>query len=104
MSLQIFQIESHIERICVILSHKSRAIRHMAARCLSVWADIMAEKVMPIIAKRVVPRLDAGEDDVTRQGAIEAIWCIVDRLGLNLLPYIVLLVVPVLGKHSLMQL
>ena len=70
----------------------------MASRCLSVWAGIMPEKVMPIIAKKVVPRLDAGENDVTRQGAIEAIWCVVDRLGLNLLPYIVLLVVPVLGK------
>lgn len=53
---------------------------------------------MPIIAKKVVPRLDAGENDVTRQGAIEAIWCIVDLLGLHLLPYIVLLVVPVLGN------
>lgn len=82
----------------MILSHNIRAVRHMASRCLSVWADIMPQKVMPIIAKQVVPRLDAGENDVTRQGAIEAIWCIVDRLGLNLLPYIVLLVVPVLGK------
>ncbi len=84
----------------MILSHNIRAVRHMASRCLSVWADIMPQKVMPIIAKQVVPRLDAGENDVTRQGAIEAIWCIVDRLGLNLLPYIVLLVVPVLGKSK----
>lgn len=58
----------------------------------------MPEKVMPIIARNVVPRLDAAESDVTRQGTIEAIWCIVDQLGLSLLPYIVLLVVPVLGK------
>ncbi|CAL8122887.1 unnamed protein product [Orchesella dallaii] len=93
-------IESQIERMCGLLSHNIRAVRHMASRCLSVWADIMAEKVMPIIAKKVVPRLDAGENDVTRQGAIEAMWCIVDRLGLNLLPYIVLLVVPVLGRMS----
>jgi TATA-binding protein-associated factor len=72
----------------------------MASRCLAAWASLMSDKVMPIIAKQVVPRLEAGGNDLARQGALEAVWCIVDRLGLNLLPYIVLLVVPVLGRMS----
>lgn len=71
----------------------------MASRCLAVWADLIPEKVMPIVSKEVIPKFDAAKDEVTRQGAIEAVWCIVDKLGLNLLPYIVLLVVPVLGEY-----
>lgn len=67
----------------------------------------MPNQVMPIVAEDVLPRLElisGGESsDLARQGALEAVWCIVDKLGLNLLPYIVLLVVPVLGKGLSLQ-
>ena len=33
-----------------------------------------------------------------RQGAIEAVSCLVDTLWMDVLPYLVLLVVPVLGE------
>lgn len=93
------QVEAQIGQTCSLLSHRVRGIRHMASRCLAVWASLMPECVMPTVARTIVPRL-GSEDPITRQGAIEAIWCIVDRLGLGLLPYIVLLVVPVLGRMS----
>jgi len=72
----------------------------MASRCLSVWAALKPEKVIPVVAKEVIPRLGGIESDILRQGAIECLWCIVDKMGLDLLPYIVLLVVPVLGRMS----
>ena len=37
---------------------------------------------------------------VTRQGATEAMSTIVNKLGLDFVPYIVLFIVPVLGKMS----
>ncbi|XP_043212262.1 TATA-binding protein-associated factor 172-like, partial [Amphibalanus amphitrite] len=37
---------------------------------------------------------------VARQGAIETVWCLVDALWMDVLPYLVLLVVPVLGRMS----
>lgn len=90
-------------KLCSLLNHNNRAIRHMASRCLAVWALLMADKVMPVVAKELLPRMEAGGNDVARKGALEAVWCIVDKLGLDLLPYIVLLVVPVLGKWCLQR-
>ena len=37
---------------------------------------------------------------INRQGAIEAMAAIVNKLGLDFVPYIVLFIVPVLGKMS----
>ena len=70
----------------------------MTSRTLSVWAELIPEKVMPVIVSEILPRLES-ESEIVRMGGIESIWCIVEKLGLDLLPYIVLLVVPVLGKQ-----
>lgn len=37
---------------------------------------------------------------IFRQGAVEAIACIVDELKYDIIPYVVLLVVPLLGRMS----
>ena len=47
----------------------------------------------------VIPMLD-NPNVVTRQGATEAMSTIVNKLGLDFVPYIVLFIVPVLGKMS----
>jgi hypothetical protein len=54
-----------------------------------------------VVARCVVSRLEGDIwGEITRRGAMEALWCVVDRLGLALLPYLVLLVVPVLRRMS----
>lgn len=49
---------------------------------------------------QVLPKLGATDCDIDRQGAVEAIACIVDSLRFNIIPYVVLLVVPLLGRMS----
>jgi TATA-binding protein-associated factor len=44
--------------------------------------------------------LGAIENIYYRQGAAEAIACIVDQLQIQIIPYVVLLVVPLLGRMS----
>lgn len=41
-----------------------------------------------------------AEIDAKRQGAAEALACLVDNLGVGVVPYAVLLVVPLLGRMS----
>ena len=47
----------------------------------------------------LVPHLDSTEVTV-RQGVVEALYCLSDSLTVDIVPYIVLLVVPVLGRMS----
>lgn len=53
---------------------------------------------MTTIIKDVLPLLDAADCDRKRKGAIETVVCIVDKLQFDVVPYIVLLIIPLLGK------
>ncbi|CAG9863360.1 unnamed protein product [Phyllotreta striolata] len=87
-------------RLCVLLSHPYKAVRHLASRCLGVFAKLDSVKVMEMIVNIVLPKLGATDCDIDRQGAVEAIACIVDELKYEIIPYVVLLVVPLLGRMS----
>lgn len=53
---------------------------------------------MTTIINDVLPLLDAADSDIKRKGSIEAVVCIVDKLQFDVVPYIVLLIIPLLGK------
>jgi len=73
----------------------------MTARCLAAFVELDSVTTMTIIIKEVLPLLDAADCDIKRKGAIEAVVCIVDKLQFNVIPYIVLLIIPLLGKINL---
>lgn len=81
-----------------LLIHPYSAIRHLAARCLAVSVELDSVITMTNIIKDVLPLLSAADCDIKRKGAIEAVVCIVDKLQFNIVPYIVLLIIPLLGK------
>lgn len=93
-------IMSYLPAITSLLQHPYKAVRHMAARSLAVLADIQAPQVMQIVTDKIVPMLGAINCNRQRQGAAEALACIVDMLQISIVPYIVLLVVPLLGRMS----
>lgn len=93
------QVEQTLGCLCDLLGQKEMAVRHMAARCLAQMALVLGHKVISAVMDLVLPLLEAkGEEK--RQGAVEAIYCIVNKMGVDVVPYIVLLVVPVLGRMS----
>jgi TATA-binding protein-associated factor len=51
------------------------------------------------VITHVIPKLESSKIR-HRQGAIEAMASIVHQLGLDFIPYIVLFIVPVLGRMS----
>lgn len=78
----------------------SLQIRHMTARCLATLALINSSKVMDVIVKDGLMQLQAIENVIYRQGAVEAISCIVNKLQFEIVPYVLLLIIPLLGRMS----
>lgn len=70
------QLLSSTDSLLRCLEHPFSAVRHMAARCLAVCSRIMTSDVMERVISHVVPLLAASDNVIHRQGAIEAISCI----------------------------
>lgn len=86
--------------LCQCLQSPFITIRHMASRCFGMLSSIMSNSTMNIILTKVLDMLEAADCELKRQGAVEAIYFVIDRLSLKIVPYIVLLIVPMLGRMS----
>jgi TATA-binding protein-associated factor len=53
---------------------------------------------MTHVVDKVLPLLGAVDSDIQRQGAVEALASISEKLQFSIVPYIVFLMVPLLGK------
>uniref|UniRef100_A0A8C7FVY5 B-TFIID TATA-box binding protein associated factor 1 n=1 Tax=Oncorhynchus kisutch TaxID=8019 RepID=A0A8C7FVY5_ONCKI len=90
----------HLPHLFTCLQHPYTAVRHMAARCVGVLSKIATMETMHLFLERVLPWLGCIEDSTKQEGAIEAMACVMEQLDVDIVPYIVLLVVPVLGRMS----
>lgn len=70
----------------------------MTARCLATMALIDSSAIMDLIIQKGVKMLQTIENVIERQGAAEVIACVVNKLQFQIVPYVILLVVPLLGK------
>ncbi|RUS75204.1 hypothetical protein EGW08_017041 [Elysia chlorotica] len=96
----ILPISSQLEKLCSCLHHPSTAVRHMSARVLAALSLRDTPRVMHFVVDNVLPFLDAMDSLNRREGGTEAVANLVECLGLEALPYLVLLVIPVLGRMS----
>lgn len=78
----------------------TKQIRHMTARCLATMALIDSSSIMDLIIQKGVKMLQTIEDVIQRQGAAECIACVVNKLQFQIVPYVILLVVPLLGNYG----
>ncbi|XP_054654807.1 TATA-binding protein-associated factor 172 isoform X1 [Dunckerocampus dactyliophorus] len=90
----------HLPHLFTCLQHPYTAVRHMAARCVGVLSKISMLETMDAFLECVLPWLAAIDDCTKQEGAIEALACVMEQLDVDIIPYIVLLVVPVLGRMS----
>nr|XP_028585647.1 TATA-binding protein-associated factor 172 isoform X3 [Podarcis muralis] len=90
----------HLPYLCMCLQHPTTAVRHMAARCVGVMSKVATLETMHIFLEKILPWLGAIDDSTKQEGAIEALACVMEQLDVGIVPYIVLLVVPVLGRMS----
>ncbi|XP_006458226.1 hypothetical protein AGABI2DRAFT_183309 [Agaricus bisporus var. bisporus H97] len=75
-------------------------IRQAAARCFATICNVMTSESMRYVVENIVPLLSDPLVLANRQGAIELIYHIVQQLDIKALPYVIFLVVPVLGRMS----
>merc|ERR1712142_1026107 len=80
--------------------HHFTAVRYMAASTLTTAAKVLTVKVMTMVVEHLVPLLNENSVLSVRQGAIETIHTLSDQLEITIVPYIVLLVINVLGAMS----
>ncbi|KAM9847490.1 TATA-binding protein-associated factor 172 [Aulostomus maculatus] len=90
----------HLPHLFTCLQHPYTAVRHMSARCVGVLSKLAMLDTMNSFLECVLPWLAAIDDCTKQEGAIEALACVMEQLDVDIVPYIVLLVVPVLGRMS----
>ncbi|KAG8190202.1 hypothetical protein JTE90_011924 [Oedothorax gibbosus] len=89
-----------LPHICCCLEHPLSIVRHKAANCLGGISKVLTLETINMVLDKLLPKLRASDNDVQRQGSVEAIAYIIDELGLSIVPYIVFLIVPMLGRMS----
>uniref|UniRef100_A0A3Q2QZV1 BTAF1 RNA polymerase II, B-TFIID transcription factor-associated n=1 Tax=Fundulus heteroclitus TaxID=8078 RepID=A0A3Q2QZV1_FUNHE len=89
----------HLPHLFTCLQHPYTAVRHMTARCVGVLSKIATLETMNSFLECVLHWLAAIDDCTKQEGAIEAL-AVMEQLDVDIVPYIVLLVVPVLGRMS----
>ena len=89
-----------LPKLFLLIQHPLKAVRHMTARCLATIASINSQRVMELAINELIPLLSQIESSINREGAAETISCIVNKLQFKIVPYVVLLIVPVLGRMS----
>ncbi|KAK2155101.1 hypothetical protein LSH36_249g03073 [Paralvinella palmiformis] len=124
-SLQVFEIcgpavdlslypklAAKLPLLCKCLEHPFTVVRHLASRCLGMLGKVMTAETMNYVLESVLVKLGASDNDRRRQGAAKfkfpqccvqsLTFCldIIDQLGVDVIPYMVLLVVPILGCMS----
>ncbi|KAG8888095.1 TATA-binding protein-associated factor mot1, partial [Tulasnella sp. 403] len=82
------------------LKSRYAVIRQCAARCFATLCDVFTTDAMRYVVEKVVPRLGDSLVLSNRQGAMELIANVVQLLDIKTLPYVIFLIVPVLGRMS----
>lgn len=86
--------------IAMALRSRFAIIRQSAARCFAAICDVMTVDAMRFVIETILPFLGDTLVNPNRQGATELVFNVVQRLDHKALPYVIFLVVPVLGRMS----
>lgn len=91
-----------VAAVCGAAHHPHSAVRGKVADTLAACAA-WGPGTVPVLetfVETVVPLLNNTADDFGRKGASEALHAIVLRLGMAITPFLVVLVIPLLGRMS----
>lgn len=86
--------------IAKALQCRLSVIRYAAAKCFATICSVITVKGMTMLVEKVLPTINNALDVHHRQGAIECIYHLIHVMEDGILPYVIFLVVPVLGRMS----
>ncbi|EMD00379.1 hypothetical protein BAUCODRAFT_144057 [Baudoinia panamericana UAMH 10762] len=82
------------------LQSKLAVLRYIAAKCFASICSVITVQGFTMLVERAIPPINNAHEVVHRQGAIECIYHLIQVMGDQILPYVILLLVPVLGRMS----
>ncbi|KAF2160445.1 hypothetical protein M409DRAFT_29068 [Zasmidium cellare ATCC 36951] len=75
-------------------------LRYTAAKCFASVCSVITVQGFTMLVQQVIPPINNAHEVVFRQGAIECIYHLIQVMGDGILPYVIFLLVPVLGRMS----
>lgn len=94
------QVGSLFPALIVSLQSSFTVVRNAAARTIAALCDVATEEAMRLVVDDIVPLIGDAERVPSRQGAVEAVHHIIKLLEIKALPYVLFLIVPILGRMS----
>ena len=91
---------THLPQCLFALQSEYSSVRYAAAHCFAELCAADPTKGLMIAVQDVLPLLADAGNTYRRQGAIEAVNMLVVRLDAQILPYVIFLIVPILGRMS----
>ena len=82
------------------LKCKLAVLRYMAAKCIATVCSMIRIEGFEALVKQVLPSINNALEVHHRQGAIECVYHLINVMGDSILPYVIFLIVPVLGRMS----
>ncbi|KAH8658782.1 hypothetical protein BGZ60DRAFT_531465 [Tricladium varicosporioides] len=91
----------HLLPLVIKALHSELSVfRYMAAKCLATVCSVITVEGMTMLVEKVLPSISNPVDLNFRQGAIESVYHLIHVMGDGILPYVIFLIVPVLGRMS----
>ena len=87
-------------KVITALHSELSVFRYMAAKCLATICSVITIEGMTTLVEKVLPSISNPLDLHFRQGVTETIYHLIAVMGDAILPYVIFLIVPVLGRMS----
>lgn len=82
------------------LQSELSVIRYAAAKCFATICSVISVEGMTMLVEKVLPNINNPVDTHWRQGVIECVYHLIHVMEDAILPYVIFLIVPVLGRMS----
>jgi TATA-binding protein-associated factor len=82
------------------LQSRLYVLRYVAAKCFATICSVMSVDGVTMLVESVLPTISDGGNVHGRQGAIECIYHLIHVMEDAILPYVIFLITPVLGRMS----
>lgn len=86
--------------IAKALQSKLYVLRYAAAKCFATICSVMTVDGITMLVENVLPSISNASDVHCRQGAIECVYHLIHVMEDGILPYVIFLITPVLGRMS----
>ena len=86
--------------IAKALQSRLSVLRYAAAKCFATLCNVLTVDGITMMVEKVLPLINNPLDIHCRQGATECIYHLIHVMEEGILPYVIFLIVPVLGRMS----